>query len=238
MGTGAPEVILAQEQGAEMRAGGASKELKAEFGVGVKEGTLVLTNRRLIFVCTNDKGEDLPVGFFAEHLLLYSEVEDLGDIPSRAPNVFISLDSASVKGHKGGLGRPSLQVSWKDGGGAHDAVFTETLTGRRKVNLGDWASAIEGIRSGTRTLVSLPPLPPTASLEGKVMHVLADMQEKGVLEIEESVEGEYKVDLDPDEVQAACDRLSSQKLLVRFPDPSGDIFYRRASALGDDGFSS
>ncbi|MDG6924626.1 MAG: hypothetical protein JRM79_00095 [Nitrososphaerota archaeon] len=238
MSNGQPEVILAQEQGTEMRTGGVSKGLEAEFGGGVKEGTLVLTNRRLIFVCTDDKGEELPVGYFAEHLLLYSEVEGLGDIPNKAPNVFIPLDSASVKGHKGGLGRPSLRVSWRDEGGAHDVVFTETLTGRRRTDLSDWASAIEGMRSGTRVLVSLPPPPSAATLEGKVMHVLADMQEKGTLEIEESVEDEYKVDLDPDQVQAACDRLSAQKLLVRLPDPSGDVFYRRASPLGEDSFSS
>ncbi|MDG6899493.1 MAG: hypothetical protein JRN59_04995 [Nitrososphaerota archaeon] len=238
MSSAQPEVILAQEQGAEMRAGGASKGLEAEFGAGVKEGTLVLTNRRLIFVCTNDKGEELPVGYFSDHLLLYSEVEDLDNVPARAPNVFIPLASVSVKGHKGEFGRPSLQASWKDEAGTHDLVFVETLTGRRKRNLNDWASVIEGVRDGTRKLLSLQMPSSSTSLEGKMMHVLADMQEKGVLEIEESVEGEYKVDLDPDEVQAACDRLSSQKLLVRFPDPSGDIFYRRASALGDDGFSS
>ncbi|MDG7003603.1 MAG: hypothetical protein JRN56_06870, partial [Nitrososphaerota archaeon] len=68
MSNGQPEVILAQEQGTEMRTGGVSKGLEAEFGGGVKEGTLVLTNRRLIFVCTDDKGEELPVGYFAEHL--------------------------------------------------------------------------------------------------------------------------------------------------------------------------
>ncbi|MDG6918941.1 MAG: hypothetical protein JRN40_00660 [Nitrososphaerota archaeon] len=233
-----PEVILAQEQGAEMRGGGPAKGLKAEFGGGVKEGTLILTNRRLIFVCTDDKGEELPVGYFSDHLLLYSEVEDLDKVPDRAPNVFIPLALVSVKGHKGEFGRPSLQVSWKDEAGTHELVFTETLTGRRRRNLNDWASVIEGVRDGTRSLLSLPTLPSGDSLEGKVMHVLSDMQEKGVLEIEESVEDEYKVDLDPDEVQAACDRLASQRLLIRLPDPSGDVFYRRASALGDGGFSS
>ncbi|MDG6954667.1 MAG: hypothetical protein JRN33_06785 [Nitrososphaerota archaeon] len=238
MSSGQPEVILAQEQGAEMRTGGVSKGLEAEFGGGVKIGTLVLTNRRLIFVCTDEKGEELPVGYFAEHLLLYSEVEGLDAIPDGAPNVFIPLVSASVKGHGGALGRPSLQVSWRDEGGSHDLVFTETLTGRRKRNLSDWAPAIEAVRRGTRGLAPLPQPPSPASLEGKVMHVLADMQEKGQLEIEESVEDEYKVDLDPDEVQAACDRLSEQKLLVRIPDSSGDVFYRRASPLGEDDLSS
>ena len=218
-----------------MRSGGASKELEAEFGVGLKEGTLVLTNKKLIFVCTNEKGEDLPVGYFGEHLLLYSEVEDLDKIPTRFPNVFIPLDGASAIGHKGGLGRPSLEVRWNDNGGSHDLIFTETLTGRSKRNLDAWAPIIEKIRKGTQRLNPSPNYPPTDSLEGRVAHVLADMQEKGVFEIEEDVENEYNVDLDPDDVQAACDRLSSQHLLIRSPDPSGDVYYRRVSPLGDEG---
>lgn len=228
-----PEVILAQEQGTEMRTGGISKELKAEFGVGVKEGTLVLTSKRLIFVCTDDRGEELPVGYFAEHLLLYSEVEDLAGIPNKTPNVFIPLQAATVRGRKGELGRPSLDVSWKDERGVHNLVFTETLTGRRRMNLDDWASAIERIRSGSQTLAAPPTLPPADSLEWKVIRALADMQEKGVLQIEETVEDEYHIELDPDVVQAACDRLSAQRLLVRYPDPSGDVFYRKASPLDD-----
>jgi hypothetical protein len=233
-----PEIILAQEQGANMRPSGAAKELKAEFGVGIREGTLILTNRRLIFVCTNEEGDELPVGYYDEQRLLYSEVEDLEDIPKEAPNVFIPLTDASVKGHKEGLGRPSLEVRWSDQTGSHSLVFTETLTGRRKRNLNDWASVIDGIKDRTLKLTILPSPPSIDTLEGKVMHILADMQEKGLLEIEESVEDEYKIELDPDEVQAASDRLASQHLLVRIPDPSGDIFYRRASPLGEDDFSS
>jgi hypothetical protein len=229
------EMILAQEQGANMRSGGASKELEAEFGVGLKEGTLVLTNKRLIFVCTDERGEDLPVGFFGDHLLLYSEVEDLDKIPTQPPNAFILLEGASAMGHKGGLGRPSLEVRWKDNGGSHDLIFTETLTGRRKRNLDAWAPIIGKLQNGTQKLTPPPNFPPTGSLDGRVAHVLADMQEKGVFEIEEDVESEYNVDLDPDDVQAACDRLSSQHLLIRSPDPSGDVYYRRVSPLGDEG---
>jgi len=221
-----------------MRSGGKSKEFEAEFGAGTLEGTLILTSRRLIFVCTDERGEELPVGYYGEHLLLYSEVEDLESIPSKSPNVFIPFATASVKGHKGELGRPSLEVGWEDQSGKRDLVFTETLTGRRKRNLNDWAAVIEGIKSGNLKLTALPGLPSTDSLEGKVMHVMADMQEKGLLEIEESVEDEYKIELDPDEVQAACDRLASQHLLIRSPDSSGDVFYRRASPLGEDDFSS
>jgi len=217
-----------------MRSGGISKEFEAEFGVGLKEGTLVLTNRRLIFVCTDEKGESLPVGYFSRKLLLYSEVEDLESVPVRLPNIFIPLESVSAKGHREGLGRPSLEVSWKDDEGHHDAIFTETLTGKRKRNLNDWATVITRINNGTQNLITLPKAPATDSLEGKVMHIMADMQEKGLFEIEEDVESEFDIDLDPDEVQDACDRLSSQHFLVRSPDSSGDVYYRRTSPLAED----
>lgn len=217
-----------------MRSGGASKELEAEFGFGSKQGTLILTNKRLIFVCTDEKGEDLPVGSIGKHLLLYSEVEDLDRIPARPPNVFIQIEGISVKGHKGEVGRPSLDVSWKAEDGDHTLVFTESMVGRRAKNLNDWALAIGNIRNGTQKLNALPPSPSTDTLEGKIMHVLSDMQEKGTLQIEESVEDEYALDLDPDDVQAACDRLASKRLLIRLPDSSGDSFYRRVSPLGED----
>jgi hypothetical protein len=226
------EVILAQEQGATIREGGKGRELQAEFGVGAREGTLVLTNKRLIFVCTNERGEDLPIGFYGDHLLLYSEVEDLDSILGQPPNIFIPLAAASVKGHKGELGRPSLEVSWKDQSGSHDLVFTETLIGRRNRNLNDWAPVMENLKAGKQKLLSIPPLPPIDTLKGKIMHVLSDMQEKGVFSIEETVETEYGLDLDPDDVQAACEELTKDGLLIRSPELTGDAFYRRLSPLG------
>ena len=54
------------------------------------------------------------------------------------------------------------------------------------------------------------------------------MKEKGTLTIEEEVETEYKLDLDPDDVQSACDRLTTKGLLVRFSELTGDSFYRKA----------
>ena len=90
------------------------------------------------------------------------------------------------------------------------------------------------MKAGTQKLVSLPTAPSSDSLGGQIVHVLSDMQEKGIFEIEEAVETEFKVDLDPDVVQAECDRLASQGLLVRSPDSTGDTFYRRASQLGED----
>lgn len=233
------EIILAQEQGVTMRDAGRKKEIEAEFGFDETEGTLVLTNRRLVFVCTNEKEEDMP----GENLLdptsrislVYSDVEDMNEIPQEPPNVFVPIASISlVEGHKEGIGRPSLEIAWSDAGGKHGVVFTQELKKHGGKNLNDWARTIENIREGKQKLVAIPPTPSSDTLEGKIVHVLSDMQEKGVFAIEEAMESEFKVELDPDQVQAACDKLASQGLLRRYPDASGDVFYRKASALGED----
>ena len=106
------------------------------------------------------------------------------------------------------------------------------------MNLNDWATIIQRLNGGRLNLVAMPKAPSVDTLEGRIVLVLSDMQEKGVLEIEEDVEAKFKVDLDPDEVQSACDTLSKQGALDRFPDSSGDVFYRRRSPLGEDDFSS
>ncbi len=66
---------LAQEQGVVMRQAGTAKELEGQLG-GELEGTLLLTNRRLLFVCTNEKEDDLPTGIGKMHMV-YSDVGDL-----------------------------------------------------------------------------------------------------------------------------------------------------------------
>lgn len=220
-----------------MREAGTERELQAEFGIGVKEGTLVLTNKRLIFACANERDENLPgesgLNPFGKIDLVYAEVEDLDSISSGAPNVFVQLSTVSrATGHKGDLGRPSLQVDWDDASGKHARVFTETLTGRKARALSDWALIIENLKAGKQKLVSVPPVPSTDTLEGKIIHILSDMQEKGLFSIEEAVETEYKLELDPDDVQAACDRLAAEGLLVRNSELTGDAFYRRVSPLG------
>jgi len=196
----------------------------------------------LIFVCTDEKEEDLSgevaLNPTAKFRLIYSEVEDLAGIPAMSPNVFIPISSiTSVSGHRGGIERPSLKMVWNDNKGDRTVVFTEGLVGPRKRNLNDWAPIVEKLKGGTQELISLPRPPSIDSLEGKIVHVLSDMQEKGVFEIEEAVETDYKVDLDPDGVQAACDKLATQHLLIRYPDSSGDVFYRRVSPLGEANLS-
>ena len=70
------------------------------------------------------------------------------------------------------------------------------------------------------------------------MHFLADMQEKGLIEIEEAVEGDYGFAWARDEVLGACAALTSKNVLHRSQDQGGDAYYRRASPLGEDDYSS
>lgn len=238
-----PEVVLAQEQGTTMRKAGAAKEVEAEFGLDETEGTLILTNKRLVFACTDEKEEDLPgenaLNPTGKIRLVYSEVEDIDHVPTEPPNIFIQIPSiSSIKGHAETIGRPSLEVGWSDAKGRHVLVFTEEMAKRRGKNLNDWAAIIENLKDGKQKLITIRPPPSVDTLEGKIARVLSDMQEKGVLEIEDLVETEFKTELGPDEVQAACDKLASQGFLKRYPDSTGDTFYRRASPLGEDDLSS
>jgi hypothetical protein len=217
------ESILAQEQAVTMRGLGVKKELEAEVGVGEKEGTLVLTNKRLIFVCTDEKEEDVHLGYTpltpTAHLL-FSDVEDLGEIPQDPRNTFISISSVtSAIGHKGGLAKPKLEVRWTAKTQEMGAEFTELLTGKRKKNLNDLAAVIQKLKSGGLTLIAVPKAPPIDTLEGKVVHVLSDMQEKGVFSIKAEIEEKFKIDVDPDEIQGACEGLAKDGALDRFPDP-------------------
>lgn len=230
--------MLAQEQSVIMREAGEKKELEGGLG-GELEGTVVLTNRRLIFVCTNEKEDDLRPSASRGLLvmrLVYSDVEDLRSIPTTGGNLFIELPSIdSVKGHAGHIERPSLEVRWRDGGTQRGRVFIERLSGRsRRRNLNDWAAVIERLKAGSQKLIQLPKPPGVESLDGKVMVVLGDMQKKGAFQIQEEVEEQFDLKLDPDDVQATCDRLSGSGLLQRTLDPSGDTYYQKRSPLDDD----
>jgi hypothetical protein len=236
------ETMLAQEQSVTMRGLGVRRELEGAFGFGEKTGTLVLTNKRLIFVCSDEKEEDIQTGYTPltpTTRLLFSDVEALDEISQDPENISIAFASIThAVGHGGEVSRPNLEIRWNAESGERGAEFTEILTGKRKKNLNDWAPLIQRLKSGTMELAAVPKAPPTDSLEGKIFHVLSDMQEKGLFSIEGEVEEKFKVSLDPDEVQAACDKLAKEGLIDRFPDSGGDVFYRLKSPLGEDDLSS
>ena len=238
-----PEVVLAQDQGIRSRGSGVRKGVEAEFGIHQVEGTLVLTNKRLIFVCTGEREDDLmsesgldPTG---KVRLVFTDVEDVDQVPTGSPNIFIPFEAIrSVKGRGGGFERPTLEVRWDESGTERSTTFSEGMMGRRGRKLEDWAPVIENLKAGRQKLIPIPEAPSKDTLQGKIVQVLSDMQEKGILEIEEAVETQFSLDLEPDEIQSACDTLSDQGLLKKYPDPGGDVFYRKASALGEDDLSS
>jgi len=236
MKSGTGELMLAQEQGVFMRESGRVRELEGGLG-GELEGTLVLTNRRLIFACTNERQDDLraPSAPGVMHIV-YSDVEDLSSIPANDDNLFIELPSiTSVAGHAGHVERPSLEVKWQEGGKERGRVFIERLSGRgRQRNLNDWAAVIERLKAGNQSLLQLPAVPGPDTLEGKIVRVLADMQRKGMFEIEEGVEERFGGKVDPDAVQAACEGLATSGLVEKMADRSGNLYFQKRSPLGED----
>jgi hypothetical protein len=236
------EVMLAQEQGVIMKGVGVKKEVEGEFGFGgEREGTLILTDRRLIFVSTNEKEDDFRIGRgrgATRMSIVYSDVEDLDSIPADPGNLFVPISSiSSVKGYKMEVARPGLEVKWWEGSEEKGRVFTERVTGHsRRRNINDWATVIERLKAGDQKLIQIPEAPTIETLEGKIMRILSDMQWKGALGIEDAVESSFNIQLDPDEVQAACDKLCSQGLLKQKTE-TGIVFYQKCSPLGNDNLS-
>jgi hypothetical protein len=230
------ELMLAQTQGVLMKGAGVKKMLEGGFG-GERVGTLVLTNKRLIFVSTNTQTERYHGNRSAPGFsVTYSEVEDLASIPQDPGNLFIDLGWISkVSGHKAGITRSSLEVTWHQFGFQDETrVFVQRITtgisGKR--DLGDWAPEILHLKDGTRPLFQTPPLPEIETLEGKTMRVLGDMEKKGFFTIERRIREEFNVRVDPDELDAALATLCEKGLLKR-----DGTFYQKSSPLGTDEFS-
>ena len=234
--------MLAEEQAVISRGVGIIEEVEAAFDSGREtEGTLVLTNKRLIYVHGGSKEDDIPVGQtmpFVEtkKRLIYSDVRDLESIPPDPANLSIPLDSVVfVVGHQREAMAPKLEVRWSDGGENKVAEFVQQITGSsRRKNLNDWATVIKNLKSGQQKVATMPSLPDKDSLEGRIFVVLGDMQEKGLFTIEREVEQEFGVDLDPDDVEKASERLVSWGLVHRSGAADEDPFYQKSSPLGDD----
>lgn len=213
---------------------------KTDSGAKV-QGTLVLTNKRLIFVPANQQ-EDFTMNAIVprtEARLRFANIDDLNQIPSDPRTVSIPLSSIkSESSHEGIITLPSLKVKWNENGVERKAEFVEEIAGGRKKDLKDWARTIENLKSGKSIIQPMKVPPSEDTLEGKIFEMLGDMQEKGTLQIEEEVEQHYQVNLDPDEVSEACEKLVSQGFLDAIRDPSGDSFYRKRSPLGEDDLSS
>src|SRR5712691_52565 len=234
------EVILAQEQAVSRGTG--EKEQEGGFGAGLLEGTLILTTKRLVFVTLAEAEEDLsePTASnpFGKLTLFYSDAEDLKSIPADPDNLIVPLTSVtSVKGHRGNGAKPKLEIKWLEGRRERSTEFSQRLTGKRSRNLDDWARSMERLRKGKLSLISLPKAPGLDTLEGQVLRVLSDSQEKGILTIGHLVEDAFKIELDPAEVKVASEKLTSAGLVKRRRDSNGENFYHKRSPLGDDDLS-
>ncbi len=238
----APEVMLAQEQAVIRRGPGIRKGVEGAFGLGGEtEGTLVLTDRRLVYVHGNEKEESVRIGGFSAKRLFFADVESLDSMPLDSASVEIPIPKiVMVVGHHGEAIAPKLEVSWTGGGGAaRTTEFVQQISGAsRRKNLNDWAKVIEKLRAKKLKITPLPPAPSGDTLEARILGVLGDMQEKGLLTVENEVEERYEVDLDPDDVEAACEKLVAAGLVLKPAARYEDIYYRKASPLGADDLSA
>jgi hypothetical protein len=131
------EIILAQEQSVTCKAVGLEKEY---------EGTLVLTNKRLLFIAANQE-QDVAVTPLTTARLSFADVKDLNNISTGSGNLAILLSEVEVeKGHEGLFRLTTLKIKWKEGGEAKSAEFIEGIAGAgRRENLKDWARVIESL---------------------------------------------------------------------------------------------
>lgn len=239
MSEGQSEVMLAEEQAVIHRGAGLKNEVEAAFGIGETEGTLILTNRRLIYAHKAAEEEvDLPVGIFTYKSVFIDDIEGLDAISNDAEGLEIPLSRiVRVEGHGGKDAiSPKLEVEYTlQSGETHWTVFVEQITGAsRRKNLNDWPEVIMKLMAGQVRLIGLPDAPSETTLEGRIYRALGDMQEKGALTIEEEVEKRYNVDLDPDDVVITCDKLVGMGLIRKADTDEDDPFYQRISPLGQD----
>jgi hypothetical protein len=233
-----PEVMLAQEEAVINRGLGIRKGVEGAFGMGGEsEGTLVLTDKRLVYVHGNEKEVDLRVGVFSQKRLFISDVEDLSSMSLDSMSFEIPISTVTlVAGHGGEAIAPKLEVKWTDQSGAARATeFVQQITGgSRRKNLNDWAEVVEKLRRKQLKIMPLPPAPSGDSLEGRILGALGDMQEKGLFTIESELEERFGIDLDPEEVEEACGKLVAAGLVRSLAPPEEDPYYRKVSPLGDD----
>src|SRR5579875_2915181 len=216
--------MLAQEQ---------SVICKSE-GQEETQGTLLLTSKRLLFVTAREE-EHVTTGGH----MRYADIDDLKAIPKNPSNLDIALPSITrVVGHRGAIKLPRLRVRWSEERGTREVEFEQQIIGGRSKNLSDWAQVIEGLKTGSKQISIPTSFPSKDTTEGKVFYVLGDMQEKGVFQIEEELEKELGVKLDSDSIESACKELVKLGLLDEQIDPSGDVFYKKRSPLGEDDLSS
>lgn len=227
MEQGGEEVILAEERNVILK----SKK---------SDGTLVLTNKRFLFVPATES--DMPgfgqlsIGYYRISQY-FSDVKDLKDLPIEGQGDFLSIRLRSITNvvaRKGFL-RPTLKVEWRaDDLSTRDAEFLQKFVGKSKrINLTDWATAIGKITGGASFFA--PKLPDYSSIgqddviAQTIIKVLSDLQEKGLYEIEHEIERDhYEIgqEIDSDELRSKCDSLVKGGILS--VDETGEFYWIRS----------
>jgi hypothetical protein len=108
--------MLAEEQAVIHRGAGLKKEVEGAFGLGGEtEGTLILTDRRLIYAHKAAEEEvDLPVGLFTYKSLFIDDVEGLDSMSNDSEGLEIPLSRiVRAEGHGGRVAiAPKLEVEY------------------------------------------------------------------------------------------------------------------------------
>jgi len=228
----AAEVILAEEQGASRNLGSLHK----------KSGTLILTNKRLVFMRGNKEirievvpeiWRDIVPNIFPSGLpaiLGFAEVYDTAEIPSQMTFPDVSIDLASIISATPerpvdvtSFRRSSrLVVSWNSSIETKIVEFEEHMSGRpRKINLNDWGDVIMKIKSGyfdnlIRELINSRNSSQLEvnSIEANVYFLLGDLQSKSTVLLSKEMEERFATRIDFERIQQACDRLERLKLIA------------------------
>lgn len=192
----------------------------------VQEGALVLTNRRLAFVQNETLGDDSG----AQKIL---QKRDLFSIPLN--------QVVTVSGNRGII-RPSIKVVWHSLPGDPTSTKTEFTqkNGPRSLEearngIDQWVQLIE--KAATSDEVEPPkmneglePNVDSGELKLHVLEELEDMQWKGFFQIEKDIEEKYGGSINPDSLEATCDRLVKEKLIEQ--DKYGHFFRKIQAGSG------
>jgi hypothetical protein len=175
--------------------------------VGLLEGTLFLTYRRLVFV----PGQE------------FEEGEDFQKLIEKSDVISIPLDQiVTVLGNRGIL-KQSLNVVWHDPPNTPSTTKTDFHQKNRPRNMeeaqnaiNEWVSQIEAaaLPEGKAELTTLEDSSlKWDQLDTKVLQSLGDMNWKGFFQLERQLEETYGGNLDPDELESCCARLVKEKLI-------------------------
>jgi hypothetical protein len=174
----------------------------------VKDGSLILTNRRLAFVTGK---------------LDTTDTKDISKILQGGEVLEIPLDQVvNVTGNRGIL-RPSLNVVWRNQPGSDETTKTEFIQNYRPKNLeearngiNEWVPFIEkaAVPDDEGSLQPTgEPIVDEKELKSRVLDELGDSQWKGFFQISKDLREKYDISVDPDRLEGICQEMVKEKIL-------------------------